>query len=544
MSILRRFWPSIIILSFSLVGIKALIHSGWYTSHDGEHQLVRQYIFDKSIKAGHIPPRIDRQLLNGLGYPLFTFTYQLPFIFGEPFRLLGLSTQDTVKIVFILAYLASGLTMYLFASELWGKHAGVLASLLYLWAPFHFSVIFVRASLGEHVALIFIPSLLWSVNNKFITQKRLIIGAISLACLLLSHLMVAQIFAPLIIFYALVNLAASTSKKKLLLHLLFITLTGIALSSYYLLPAFVHRSAILGLNRHFYSDHYPTFKQILYSRWDYGFSQVGTENDGMSFQLGFAHWLVILVSLVIFLTKSRANAVFLLSFIFAIFMSLSISTNFWDYLIRNYHWYIIDIPWRWLALATFTSAALGGFIYSYLHGILKILVILGTLFLMLYGNRNHLRVNKYIDYPDQTLSQYTGTSTSYNEYQSSYAKESMITNPNLPLAGFVSGTGQINISSSSSHRLTFTAQIDTPSQIQINTVYFPGWTLIVDNQIQNIQSLLTEGVPRINLSLGKHQVELTYKQTPVMKFGNILSLFTAGLILFIMIKPKLYAQKA
>ena len=95
-----HFWPVLILTVISLVGSKALLHSGWYTSHDGEHQLVRQYIFDRAIKAGHIPPRIDRQLLNGLGYPLMTFTYQLPFIIGEPFRLIGLSAQDTVKIVF------------------------------------------------------------------------------------------------------------------------------------------------------------------------------------------------------------------------------------------------------------------------------------------------------------------------------------------------------------------------------------------------------------------------------------------------------------
>ena len=90
-------WPIIILTAFALIGVKALLHAGWYTSHDGEHQLVRQYVFDRAVKAGHIPPRVDRQLFNGLGYPLFTFTYQIPFIIGEPFRLMGLSTQDTVN---------------------------------------------------------------------------------------------------------------------------------------------------------------------------------------------------------------------------------------------------------------------------------------------------------------------------------------------------------------------------------------------------------------------------------------------------------------
>src|SRR3989344_7659471 len=145
----HHFWPVVILIIFALIGVKALFHAGWYTNHDGEHQLVRQYIFDRAVKAGHIPPRVDRQLLNGLGYPLMTFTYQTPFILGEPFRLLGFSTQDTVKIVFILSFFASGLTMYLFA--------GLLPAIMYLWAPYRFSVIYVRASLGEHLAFVFLP---------------------------------------------------------------------------------------------------------------------------------------------------------------------------------------------------------------------------------------------------------------------------------------------------------------------------------------------------------------------------------------------------
>ena len=124
--------PILLLTVVGLIGTKALLQPGFFSSHDGEHQLIRQYVFDRAIKAGHFPPRFDRQLQNHLGYPLFTFTYQLPFWLGEPFVLAGVSIPDAVKIVFILTYIASGLTMYLFAQERWGRLAGGLAAFLYL----------------------------------------------------------------------------------------------------------------------------------------------------------------------------------------------------------------------------------------------------------------------------------------------------------------------------------------------------------------------------------------------------------------------------
>src|SRR3990167_10422274 len=91
-----------IIIIFGLVGSKALFHPGFYSSHDGEHQLVRQYIFDQGLKDGQIPVRFSRQLYNGYGYPLFMFTYRLPFYAGEMLRLSGFSFADSIKAVFLI----------------------------------------------------------------------------------------------------------------------------------------------------------------------------------------------------------------------------------------------------------------------------------------------------------------------------------------------------------------------------------------------------------------------------------------------------------
>lgn len=513
-----HFWPIIILIAFALIGVKALFHAGWYTSHDGEHQLVRQYVFDRAVRAGHIPPRVDRQLFNGLGYPLFTFTYQMPFIIGEPFKLMGLSTQDTVKLVFILTYIASGLTMYFFIQDLWGKKAGLLSGFLYLWAPYRFSVIFVRASLGEHVALVFVPLILWSLNHKRLTRKRIAVGALSLAGLILSHVMATQIFLPLIILFGL-------GRRYLLL----IVILGLGLTSYYLLPALTHRSDIQGLNRHFYADHFVTLKQLVYSPWGYTFSQVGTANDGMSFQVGLAQWLVMGLALVVLVTSFDFSAAALaLSFLVAIMMMLDSSSWLWNSLVKRY--FVVDIPWRFLAAAVVVPAALAGFVITRLKSLFRITAVVGLIILAVYNNRNYLRVNKYIDYPDSQLAAYRGTSNSYDEYQSVFTSQALLKRQDVPQAEVVSGSADITINRSAPDQLLLTVQVQADAVVQLNTIYFPGWTLTVDNQPQNIKSSLSEGVPRVTLEPGNHLVTLVYRQTPMMRLGNIISLISVAAV--------------
>ncbi len=532
-----HFWPLIILTILALIGSKALFHFGWYTSHDGEHQLVRQYIFDKAIKAGHIPPRIDRQLFNGLGYPLMTFTYQLPFIIGEPFRLLGLSVQDTVKVVFILTYLASGLTMYLFAQELWGKNAGLLAGFLYLWAPYRFLTLFVRASLGEHVALVFIPLLLWAFNRHPLKPVRIIIGALSLAAIILSHMMVAQMALPLIALFWLANFLEGKQHFQKLAHLTMTGLLAAGLTAYYLLPALNLRSAIQGLNRHFYAEHFVTLKQLFYSPWGYAFSQVGTANDGMSFQVGLAQWLVVgLVVVFVFkrgrLARQSVSLSLLAAFAAAIFMMLDSSSWLWNSLVKRY--FVVDIPWRFLAITTITSAALAGWLFSQLKSsFFKTSLVVLIIFLALYSNRNHLRVNKYIDYPDIALQVHRGTSTSYDEYQSVYTSQALLKRQNLPEAEIISGAANITINRSAPHQLLLTINVTSDAVIQLNTIYFPGWTININDQLQDIKSILNDGVPRLSLLPGNYRINLLYRPTPIMRAGNVISLVTIAVLLFL-----------
>lgn len=173
------------------------MHPGFYTSDDGEHQVLRLYHFDRAVKDGQIPPRwADYQILNGHGYPLFLFSYQAPWIMAKPFRCLGLPLTTTVKLIFILTFIFSGFFMFLCLTELFDKFPAFVGSILYLWAPYRFSNIFVRASLGEATIFMFTPMILYGVERieKQSSFAEVIIGAIGVDGLILSHALASFVF--------------------------------------------------------------------------------------------------------------------------------------------------------------------------------------------------------------------------------------------------------------------------------------------------------------------------------------------------------------
>ncbi len=542
--------PVILLIIVGTIGTKALLKPGFYSSHDGEHQIVRQYIFDRAIKAGEFPPRFDRQLYNHLGYPLFTFTYQLPFWIGEAFIGLGLSIPWAVKTTFIITYIFSGLAMYLFAQEKWGKAGGFMAAFLYLWAPYRFLTIFVRASLGEHTAFIFLPLLLWSLSlpkrpgRLFGSGRlRIVVGAISIAGLLLSHSMFAQLSAPLIIVFWLTTLWQSKNKPFFILHSSFIILLGLGLSVYYLVPAMYYRKAIQGLNSTFYAEHFVTLKQLFYSKWGYTFSMFG-ENDGMSFQVGFAQWLAVACGLWLvargLLNKKihRTALALLLSFALSVFLMTGASSEIWRKLVSGS--FVLDLPWRLLAITTFTASALAAFAISIVPKYLKIGLIGSLIIVALYTNRNHLRINERLDFDNNWFANYAGTSNSYDEYRPSSTSQDLLKQPPLPAVTVEKGSADIHIIDDNPQKLLFDLDAKTTIEGRINTVYFPGWQLYVNNHPGDIKQL-TQGVPALRLPPGKYQIKLQYEETNIMKIADLITL-AAGAILAIGTFTKIYGK--
>jgi hypothetical protein len=545
----------LLILLLGLIGIKALFSAGFYTNHDGTHQIIRLMHFHKGLVDQQWPVRWAGTALNGYGYPLFVYTYRLPFWLGEFWYLFSRSLVDSIKFVFIVTYLASGISMFVLAKKVWRSNlTALLSSILYLWAPYRFINIYVRAALGEAVIFVFIPLLFLGLHQLAYGKNKIkwiLLTAFSAAGAILSHAIVFGMWVLVLIPWFLLHLSLSKHKKQYTKTCILSGGLTLLLTAYYWLPAFLERkyTYFSGSIGHYYKAHFLTLKQLLYSRWGYGFSMPGAVDDDMSFQIGFAQWLVIFVSgicIVYFWRKKISTikkrwvgilaycaAVFLLT----IYLMTAYSTWFYK-LITGF--FTFDIPWRFLGVSVFmASLAIGGVVRLITNSWLRLFIVAIVLFLAFYGNRNHLRVNKYTFIPDSEYWQSQATSNEYNDYAPKGFKIIDSAWPDFDESDSqllsLNGKADNKLLERRSNFFHFTSSVSSNKvEVLTRVAYYPGWQLLVDGKKQPIN--YQDGRIVVQLDKGNHEVVLQFKETRLRAISNIISLGALIILLGVFLK--------
>jgi hypothetical protein len=546
-----RDWLIIILIIFiSVFTLKDLFMPFFYTSHDGVNQIVRLYYYDQSLKDGQIPPRWAGGLLQGFGYPLFIFSYHMPWLIAEPFHLFGLSIIDSVKMTFLAGFIISGITMYFCVKQLYGKAAAITATIIYLFAPVRFSDIFVRAAIGDATAFIFFPIIFLSLN-KLKTKSHqtivwLVVGSISFAGLILSHAMVLLLFALSILLYVALTVFRLNNKTNYLKNVFLMLSLGILLSSYYLFPSFVERNFTVfnGIMKPLFAGKtYLKIQDLLYSSWGYG---VVTAKEGaMSLQFGIAQWVAFTISILVLIKLMRVPKKtsdfdfyegfnLILIFIFSILLMLPVSEFIWVY-IRKIA--LIDFTWRVLPISLFYISIITGFIIRHLGKRYKYATAFILIMLAFYANRNHTRINQIQDWPVEFYLKLVNTTNSFDEYSPKWIESSMVKKPKDKIQ-IMDGIADIKIEQNKSNRLFFTLDATKSGRIRVNTVYYPGWNMYVDKVPQDMET--HNGLMETVFQKGRHEYNFIFSDTPFRKVSNTISIISGVFIIFILIKYRKY----
>lgn len=526
----------------SVFTLKDLFKQGFYTSHDGIHNIVRFYYYDQLLKDGQIPPRWASGLLNGYGYPLFIFSYHTPWFIAEILHSTGLSIIDSVKMTFLVGFILSGITMYFFLKIMFGRLPAYIGSFIYLYAPYRFSNILVRAAIGDATIFVFLPLIFLSLyklkEKKDIDWRWILIGAISFALSLLSHAMVF-LFAFFVIILSIIHYYLISKNIYFLRSSIILTVSGFSLSSFYLIPSIIERNytkfnEIMG--NAFVGNTFLNLKQLIYSPWGYGMMRA--VEGGMSFQLGFVQWLVLLLSilLIIFLAIKRRqiadnkikDAVFyILVFTVSIFLMLPPSIFIWRVISKIA---VIDFTWRVLVIPVFSSAVLAGFlIYSIKGKTVKTIMALFIIILAIYTNRNHTRINQSLDWPLTFLLELEKTTNSFDEYTPKWVNNGYIKDKRdkIEVNNF---TSKVNILSQKSNLLKFSLENTVREKVVINTVYYPGWKVYINDKLIETKPS-ANGVMEFEVGAGLNNILLKFAETNLRKVSNLISLMTFILLI-------------
>lgn len=555
----KKMWPIGIIILLVIPAVFPLFQSGFFSMHDDE-QIARLYELDQSVRTLEIPPRWVQNLGFGFGYPLFNFYPPLVYYFGEVFHVLGFTLINSTKIVMGLGFFLSALFMFLWVRKYSGNLGGIVAAVLYVYAPYHGVDLYVRGALAEFFSFVWIPAVFWSID-KVADKKNagyILVSSIFLACMVLTHNLIAMPFAFFLIVYILFILITHRIEVRALLpKYAIIGAISLGLSAYFWLPALVEKKytlvdTILTRELASYALHFVNIGQFWNSPWGYTGSVAGSY-DGLSFQVGkfqlILSFLAGVIGIYFLIKRKKENALLTLGifslFLFSLFMCTSFSKPIWD-MVQPLAY--LQFPWRFLEFAAVFSSFLGGIFILYLKKIfgekMTILIggfiIVGSMLLIahffhpqtnLSDNDNQYIANQDIQWRVSKMSfEYVpkGVATYISALNITQLK---VEKGNIPKESYQVIKGNIlvlqEINKPSLKKYTVSG---TGGTMVINTYVFPGWQVKIDGNTAQITKYGALKLISFSVPSGKHTILVSFENTPVRTIGNLLSIIALSSI--------------
>lgn len=398
----------LVLIIVTLMVCAAIFSGKFFSSHDGENHLIRIAHFYQLLTEGHVFPKWDSHLNNGKGYPLFVFAYPLPYYFTSLFKTLGTSSIDAFKISILIATFLSGLGMYKWIHLLTGKASSALmGAILFLMTPYRFVDIYVRAAFGEIIFLAIAPWLFyaWEKYHHSPDKKWIWGGGVVGGMMILSHPPLTVLAMTVAGIYL---IARKISLKAVLLQ----GVIAAVISAFYWVPMVWLSNDLVGFTQlQNAAVHIVPFRHLIYSPWGFGFSDPGAPGS-MSFQVGIANWLVLLLSPVLIRKKQWVGVGLVIVIASSLLLTSSNIRGIWNSHLAQF----FQFPWRLLIIPLICIPVIAGMEVSILPRWGKIVGVV-LVVCAIYTNRNHIRINQEVfQWANEEYflrSDTTGTATPY-----------------------------------------------------------------------------------------------------------------------------------
>ena len=565
-----KFWKNILIflsLFIYLILFPPFFKDQTLGGHDAGAHLTYLRLMTDALSQGQFPVRWIEWVTPGQNQPLFSYYQPLLYYLGQIPHFLGFDILNSLYITVLFLWLFSGLITYLFVKNITKNAlAGLVASCLYVFAPYHILDVFVRSAYPESIALAFAPGMFWAVERFITTEKRIYLSllAVFTAATFVSHPPTLLMFGvPLLLYICFLFFTKFKSEfnLKLLIKNAFLVLLGFVLggglSAFFALPALLQqnltKSSTLSAGYLDFHNHFVCLTQLFWSNWGYGTSQPGC-SDQISFQLGIINWVIIIaiITTLIFYFYKKINhptnkhAIFWLAMaFFGMYMTLSVSQPFWEGIPYAS---FLQFPWRFLAVAIFAVSVLSGILFTYLKketykiGLFIVLMIITPVlsysFLQpaAYLPKDYFAQDSQDFYKGIAKGQQGGTA------EIGYFPRTMDV---LPEVGKISPFGaaivnqDVNASASGNTiKSTFTYKefvINSylPIKIELFVHYFPGWKFTVNGNSVKPDTANIYDFVYLDLPAGNNKIVAEFTNTPTVSIANYVTLISILLLIIL-----------
>lgn len=565
--------PAVLLVAGLLAVLPHLL-VGFPAGHSVNVNIFWYECFQEQLFSGELLPRWLFSYWGGLGAPVFYFYAPFPFYLFSLIELFPVGQWGEFAVLTVghaLLFFLSGAAFYVLARTHTDRFWAAVIAVAYMFAPYHYIDIELRAAIGEASAYIWIPLILTGVWRPDKNPRSTILAACAYAGLVLSHLPSALLAAPAIALFSALS-SERSERLRAIGHAVAVGVLGVALSAFYVLPALMlrdtisHDAWVIGQGLHFVatrwligSSHLQPFGRMVYELLG------GTTLVGVGSLLAYAR-----------LRKSRfgagleppprhLTAALLAVLCLCWFLMSGLSWPLWEYFPFLPQ---VQFPWRLGVLVDVCSLLLvvlfappvirslvSGFgfagrrrrmmelaICSLVLSVLSASVML-EYFPRAVGLKDEIPgALAPVEYRARWLVEspvYLGSKAAEDLHRIEVAptahergvrrwEKHIKRLPSIAAQRNLERGESVRISSDEVTRSTISAVLDSEATIRVKKIYYPHWRLtdLAGDEVETHPDERT-GLLVLRLPAGRHELTLDRRILPVERLGLLVSLFTA-----------------
>ncbi len=526
-------------------------------THDGHLHYHRVAAIRHAWENGLYFSRWLPDLAFGYGYPFFIYREPLPLYLTHFLHLAGLPLPAASNLLYAACILASGWFMFLWARDIFGARAALIAAVAYLSAPYVLVDALVRGNLVESVALALMPMLLWAGRRFLLSgQARwFLVSTFGLAGMALSHNISLLIFVPSLALYLLiVGRSHRLGWRPLILRIGLILGLGLGMTAFYTGSALLEMDQVtLSLStttrNNDFRFNFAALAEVL--------APVTPEdpallNPPLLFRLGWLPLgLALAGALSFFRNQQREQRLHILlmggAAVIYLFFALAISRPLWEGLPLIE---FVQFPWRFVGRAALPVALLAGALFACppllslrVDRLLTMVALPAALLLLFLEGLPNLYPNVCVEDPFPsivTVHQYEReTGLVGVDPEGSYFPRTVQERPTGSSleTDYLAGRTPQRLDSESLPPDVVVRSADygpnwarievdagSPFQARYLTFAFPGWQASIDGRSTPIIPGDPDGLITFPVPAGEHIIEVQWRSTPLRTALLIVSL--------------------
>ncbi len=523
---------------------------------DGVQHIARLMGTAQSIEEGQTIPVIMSNFCNEFGYSWNIFyspiTAYIPLIFS----IFTNSFELILKLFIMLVSFLSGVSIYEFVKKISNnRYAGLLASAIYIFAPYRLTDMYIRIAISELTSFIFIPIVFQGMYNIFNSEEKSFKKSLTLTLgatgLILTHIVIAMYTAIFCTIYLILNIKKLKDRKILKLLIINILLI-VALTSFYTFPLLEHK----------FNTNYEVFENgrmertevLIYYKVNF-LELIYSGKNTMNFEIGLISIIGLVLTILAYKkVENNTKKIYWFSIIIGV-LCVIMSLNFFSFEKLPAILKMIQFTFRLLEFSSFFFAVIAGINYCLVikNFNIKDVIVLGTIsFLLIVPNYTKLDFEKQWSeeklWPSVAVTEKTGrvhAGCASFEYLPSKAFENLEYIKNRKNNVYIiSGNAIISNEQKQGTNMTFNvSNVEENTVIELPYIYYLGYNIKITN---NYGEILKEnvfesdnGFVAFNLPRDSSNVIVRYTGTLIMKISYIVSFITfIGLIINLLFLSK------